>query len=282
MDTKIEYNERIDRLGMALRDLDADDRIRYQIPDEPDQEYAVLVDNATVRFNLSTERVTSLKEYFLKSIKKRLVYNEFYPLREINLKIKPGESWGIIGVNGSGKSTLLKLICQILKPYRGKVTINGTIAPLIELGAGMDNELSGRKNIYLNGAILGLSYKYIKEHYDEIVDFSELGNFVEVPLKNYSSGMRARLGFSVATMVRPQILIVDEVLAVGDYAFQQKCMKRMYEMVSGGTTVLFVSHSEASVKKICDHALWLDHGRCVMQGEVDEVCDAYKRHFGHL
>ena len=238
-------------------------------------EYAVIVDHATVRFNMASERIDNLKEYFIKLAKRELMFKEFLALKDVNLRIRPGESWGIIGTNGSGKSTLLKLICGIFKPYKGTVTVNGTIAPLIELGAGFDGELTARENIFLNGAVLGHDKHFMEAHFDEIVDFSELHNFLDMPIKNYSSGMAARLGFAIATMVRPDILICDEVLSVGDYAFQMKCEERMKELREGGTTVLFVSHSIDSVKSICRNALWLDHGVVRMTGHLDTVGDAY-------
>lgn len=238
---------------------------------------AVRVENATVRFNMASERIDNLKEYFIKLMQGKLMFQEFLALKSINLEVRQGEAWGIIGTNGSGKSTLLKLICGILKPYKGKVTVNGTIAPLIELGAGFDGDLTARENIYLNGAVLGYDRRFMKEHFEEIVDFAELKDFLDMPIKNYSSGMAARLGFAIATMVRPDILICDEVLSVGDFAFQQKCERRMQEMRSLGTTLLYVSHSIDSVRFVCDHALWIDHGNEVMHGEVTEVTDAYMR-----
>ena len=193
----------------------------------------------------------------------------------MSFEVKKGEAWGIIGTNGSGKSTLLKLICGILKPYRGTVEVNGSIAPMIELGAGFDGDLTASENIFLNGAVLGYDKKFMQEHFDEIVEFAELQDFLEMPIKNYSSGMAARLGFAIATVVRPDILICDEVLAVGDYAFQQKCERRMNEMRKEGTTLLYVSHSIESVKEVCDHALWLDKGAVKMSGDVEKVAEAY-------
>ena len=239
------------------------------------EEYAVNVEHATVRFNMATERIDNIKEYLVKLIKRELMFKEFLALKDVDFNVKKGESWGIIGVNGSGKSTLLKLICGILKPYRGRVCINGSIAPLIELGAGFDGDLTARENIYLNGAVLGYDKKFMQKHFEEIVDFAELWDFLDMPIKNYSSGMAARLGFAIATIVRPDILICDEVLSVGDYAFQQKCEKRMTEMRKRGTTLLYVSHSIDSVKSVCDHALWLEHGEVRMTGEVEEVGNAY-------
>ena len=220
------------------------------------EDTVVKVDNVSVRFNIASERIDNLKEYFIKLIRKELMFKEFFALKDVSLEIKRGEAWGFIGINGSGKSTLLKLICGILKPYEGKITVSGSIAPLIELGAGFDYDLTARENIYLNGAVLGYNEKFMKEHFDEIVEFAELQNFLDMPIKNYSSGMAARLGFAIATMVKSDILICDEVLAVGDYAFQLKCEKRMKELLDGGTTLLYVSHATESVKRLCDHALW--------------------------
>ena len=240
-----------------------------------DSEYAVIVDRATVRFNMASERIDNLKEYFVKLVRRELMFKEFLALKDVSLKIKKGEAWGIIGTNGSGKSTLLKLICGILKPYRGSVTVNGSIAPLIELGAGFDGDLTARENIYLNGAVLGYDKGFMQEHFERIVEFAELRDFLDMPIKNYSSGMAARLGFSIATIVRPDILICDEVLAVGDYAFQQKCERKMCEMREQGMTLLFVSHSIESVKEVCDHVLWIEKGLVQKSGMTEEICDSY-------
>lgn len=240
-------------------------------------DYAVEVDNVTIRFNMASEKVDNLKEYVIKLLKKELIFQEFLAVKDVSFKVKKGEAWALIGVNGSGKSTILKAISGILKPYKGSITVNGEVAPLIELGAGFDPNLTARENIYLNGTVLGHSKKYMDEHFDEIVDFAELWDFLDTPIKNFSSGMTARLGFSVATMVAPDILICDEILAVGDYLFQQKCMERMNKMLSGGTTLLFVSHNVDTVRKLCDHAIWLDHGVTKMAGEVNKVCDAYMK-----
>ena len=237
--------------------------------------YAVKVDHATVRFNMASEKIDNLKEYVVKLVKRELMFKEFLALKEVSFEVKKGEAWGIIGVNGSGKSTLLKLICGILKPYKGTVTVHGSMAPLIELGAGFEGDLTASENIYLNGAVLGHDKHFMQAHFDEIVDFAELWDFLEMPIKNYSSGMAARLGFAIATMVRPDILICDEVLSVGDYAFQQKCEKRMNEMRENGTTLLYVSHSTESVKKVCDHALWLQKGSVVDIGDVENVTKKY-------
>lgn len=233
------------------------------------------VDHVTIRFNLASQKIDNLKEYFIKLIKRELMFQEFLAVKDVSFQVAAGEAWGLIGTNGSGKSTMLKAISGILKPYQGKVTVNGSVAPLIELGAGFDPEMTARENIFLNGCVLGHSEKFMKEHFDEIVEFAELHEFLDSPLKNYSSGMRARLGFSIATMVKPDILIVDEILAVGDYKFRQKCEKRMKELLAGGTTLLYVSHSIDEVKRLCDHALWIDKGETRMIGEVNEVCNAY-------
>lgn len=233
------------------------------------------VDHVTIRFNLASQKVDNLKEYFIKLIKRELMFQEFLAVKDVSFQVRKGEAWGLIGTNGSGKSTMLKAISGILKPYQGKVTVNGSVAPLIELGAGFNPEMTARENIFLNGCVLGHTEKFMKEHFDEIVDFAELHEFLDSPLKNFSSGMRARLGFSIATMVKPDILIVDEILAVGDYKFRKKCEQRMKELLANGTTLLYVSHSISEVKRLCDHALWIDKGEMRMIGEVNEVCDAY-------
>ncbi len=240
-----------------------------------DEKYIVDVDDVTIRFNLASEKIDNLKEYFIKLVKHELMFQEFLALKNVSLKVKPGEAWGLIGVNGSGKSTLLKTICGILKPYKGTVTTRGTIAPLIELGAGFDMNMTARENVFLNGTVLGHSRKFMQEHFDEIIDFAELWDFLDVPIKNFSSGMQARLGFAIATMVQPDILVVDEILSVGDYQFQQKCYDRMEKMMGGGTTLLYVSHDVKSVRKLCDHAIWLEHGVVRKLGLVDEVTDEY-------
>ena len=239
-------------------------------------DYAIQVDHVTIRFNMASEKVDNLKEYMIKLLKKELIFQEFLAVKDVSLNIKRGEAWALIGINGSGKSTLLKAISGILKPYKGKITVNGEIAPLIELGAGFDPNLTARENIYLNGTVLGHSKKFMDEHFNEIVDFAELWDFLDTPIQNFSSGMSARLGFSIATMVKPDVLIVDEILAVGDFLFRQKCMERMENMLSGGTTLLFVSHNIKDVRNLCDHAAWLDHGILKMAGDVETVCDAYE------
>ena len=239
------------------------------------QEYMIDIEDATVRFNMASEKIDNLKEYFIKLLKHQLMFQEFLAVKDFSLKIKPGEAWGLIGTNGAGKSTMLKLISGILEPYKGTVKVNGTIAPLIELGAGFDMNLTARENIYLNGTLLGHSRKFIDEHFDEIVDFAELWDFLDVPIKNYSSGMQARIAFAIATMVRPDILIVDEVLAVGDFKFQEKCHQRMREMLDAGTTLLLVSHNIDDIRRLCDHAVWIDHGKIVTSGKAEEICDRY-------
>ena len=236
----------------------------------------IKVDNVSMCFNLSTQKHESLKEYLLAMVQGRLQYDEFYALRDVSLDIMPGDFYGLVGLNGSGKSTLLKTIAGVYKPTKGKVTVNGTIAPLIELGAGFDMDLTARENIYLNGTVLGFSPKYLDEKFDEIVEFSELQNFLDVPLKNYSSGMVARIGFAIATITKPDILIADEVLSVGDFLFQQKCEKRMQELMAGGTTVILVSHSIEQIERMYSKVAWLSHGRLKMNGDTETVCNAYK------
>ncbi len=240
-----------------------------------DKKIMIDVDHVTIRFNKANQKVDNLKEYFIKLLKRELMFQEFLAVKDVSFQVKAGEAWGLIGTNGSGKSTMLKAISGILKPYKGSITVNGSVAPLIELGAGFDNELTARENIFLNGCVLGHSEKFMQEHFQEIVDFAELHDFLDSPLKNFSSGMRARLGFSVATMVKPDILIVDEILAVGDYKFRQKCEKRMKELLAGGTTLLYVSHNINEVLRLCDHAIWIDKGVERMQGDAKTVCDAY-------
>lgn len=234
------------------------------------------VSNVSVRFNLEQEKTDTIKEYLLKLVKGQLHFNEFYALRDVSFNVERGDSLALIGTNGSGKSTMLKLIAGVLYPSRGKVSVKGSIAPLIELGAGFDIDLTARENIFLNGAVLGHSRAYMKKHFDEIVDFAEIEEFIDVPVKNFSSGMVARLGFSIATQVRADILVVDEILAVGDFLFQQKCYRRMEEMLSGGTTLLFVSHDAEMVKRMCRRAVWLNDGVMVDIGEAAAVCDNYR------
>ena len=241
-----------------------------------EQNSIISVKDVSMVFNLATEKVDSLKEYVLKLLKKELMMQKFYALREISLEIRPGEAVALIGSNGSGKSTLLKVIAGVMHPTTGSVQVRGSVAPMIELGAGFDPELTARENVFLNGAVLGHDRKFMEAHFDSIIDFAELWDFVDVPVKNYSSGMVARLGFAIATEIRADVLIVDEVLAVGDFRFQEKCKKRMEEMMSGGTTLLFVSHSTEQVRQLCQKAVWLKKGRMQMFGDVNEVCACYE------
>ncbi len=235
----------------------------------------ISVNGVSMVFNISKEKIDSIKEYVIKILKRQLMYTEFKALDNVSFRISKGEVVGLVGLNGSGKSTMLKIIAGVMKPTSGSVSVTGSVAPLIEVGAGFNGDLSGRENIFLNGYLLGFSKEYINEHLEEIIDFSELGEFIDVPLKNYSSGMKARLGFSIATTVKPQILIVDEVLAVGDYKFQEKCQQRISDMMTNNTTVLFVSHSINQVRKLCSRCIWLEKGRLLMDGPSGEVCDAY-------
>lgn len=234
------------------------------------------LDHVTVRYNLSRQKNKGLKEYMKAMARRELKFQEFIAINDVSLTIQPGESWGFIGTNGAGKSTLLKTITGILRPYKGTVRVAGSIAPLLELGAGFDQELTGRENIMMNGLILGMTKKQVMDYFDDIVEFSELEQFLDVPVKKYSSGMRARLGFAVATAARADILIADEVLGTGDRKFQQKCEARMANLLSGGTTLLFVSHSAPSVRRVCQKAMWLDHGEIQMVGPTEDVLTAYE------
>ena len=233
------------------------------------------VNDVSIRFNLEREKVNSVKEYFIRRMKGQIQYDEFWALRNITFQVERGDSVGLVGLNGSGKSTLLKTIAGVLKPTEGSVQIFGSVAPLIELGAGFDFDLTGRENVFLNGAILGYSRKQMLEYYDDIVEFSELSEFMDVPVKNYSSGMLSRLAFAIATIGHPDILIVDEVLSVGDFRFQQKCEERIKNMMGRDTTVLFVSHSIEQVKSICRHAIWLEKGHRKMMGTSEEIGQQY-------
>lgn len=236
----------------------------------------IQVDHVSMRFRMDTTHTTNLKEWFVKWIRRERKYEDFYALRDVSLEVERGEVMGIVGRNGSGKSTLLKVISGIYKPSAGTAVSAGRVAPMLELGSGFDMELSGTENIYLNGAILGFDEKHLKQKYDEIVAFSELADFIHVPLKTYSSGMVMRLAFSVATMIEPEILIVDEILAVGDPAFQKKSFDRMMEIIRGGTTVLFVSHNLDQIRSICTRVLWLDHGQVAEIGPTEEVLRHYE------
>lgn len=239
----------------------------------------IQVDNVSMRFRMANDRVNSLKEYVVSMLERRLEHEEFVVLDDISFHVKKGEVVGIVGKNGAGKSTLLKIIAGVLTPTKGKVTVNGNIVPMLELGAGFDMELSGRENIFLNGAILGYGREYLESKYDEILWFSELDGFIDMPIRNYSSGMLMRLAFSVASVVEPEILIADEILAVGDPGFQNKSRERMMELMSGGTTVLFVSHSIAQVEEMCDRVIWLQDHKIVMDDNVDVVCNEYKKYW---
>lgn len=236
----------------------------------------IRLDDVSMMFNMSSERIDNIKEYVIRMVKKELMFQQFWALKHISFELEKGESLGVVGLNGAGKSTLLKLIAGVMKPTEGVVYTGGGIAPLIELGAGFDEDLSAEENIYLNGAILGYSRDYMKARYEEIIEFAELQGFTQISLKNYSSGMKARLGFAVATMNVPDILILDEVLSVGDYKFQEKSFKRTKNILDSGATVIFVSHSVSQVRQICKKALWLENGELRMFGDVETVCSAYE------
>lgn len=237
----------------------------------------IVVDNVSMRFNLAKEKVDSLKEYIIKAFKGKIEHDEFWALTDVSFTVNRGDSVGLIGLNGSGKSTLLKTIARVLKPTKGSVKVNGKVAPLIELGAGFDFDLTGKENIYLNGALLGRSKKMMDEVLEEIIEFSELRDFMDVPMKNYSSGMLSRLAFSIAISGDADILIVDEVLAVGDHRYQEKCVQRIKDMMAKGTTVLFVSHSIEQIEAICNKVVWLKDGKVHMQGETAQICEIYKQ-----
>lgn len=236
----------------------------------------VEVNDVSMHFRMPGDRINSLKEYVVQLLSGKLKYNEFVALDHVSFTVNKGEVVGLIGHNGAGKSTILKVISGILKPTGGEVKTYGNVVPMLELGSGFDMELTGNENIFLNGAILGYSEEFLRAKYQEIIDFSELGQFINIPIRNYSSGMLARLAFSVATVVEPEILIVDEVLSVGDSSFQEKSRNRMLELMGGGTTVLFVSHSIPQIRDMCDRVVWLDHGKVKMIGNAAEVCDAYE------
>lgn len=236
----------------------------------------IVINHVSMMFNIASEQLTNLKEYFIKILKRQLHFKKFMALEDIDFVVNRGEQYGIVGTNGSGKSTLLKIIAGVMEPTKGRVAIGGTIAPLIELGAGFDMELTARENIYLNGALLGYSREFIQERFDDIVDFAEVRDFLDMPMKNYSSGMVARVAFSVATATIPDILVVDEALSVGDYLFQEKCEKRIAQLVNEhDTTLLFVSHSIEQVQRVCQKAVWIEKGHMRMIGDVDAVCEAY-------
>ncbi len=254
----------------------------YRQFNEPAQadEYAIEVNDVTMIFNMASEQLNNLKEYFIKLVRHELFFSEFRALKNVSFKVKRGDVVGLVGTNGSGKSTMLKIIAGVLEPSEGTCIVRGNIAPLIELGAGFDMELTARENIYLNGALLGYTRQFIDEKFDEIVDFAELRDFVDMPLKNYSSGMVARIAFAIATITEPDILIVDETLSVGDVFFQNKCEERIKHFIeSGEVTVLFVSHSIEQVERICKRAVWIEKGDLRMDGPVEEVCQAYRNQF---
>lgn len=241
-----------------------------------DNKPIIEISDVSMRFNLATEKHDTIKEYIVKLIKHQLMFNEFYALKNVSLTIDRGDSVALIGVNGSGKSTLLKCIAGVMSPTQGSIIVRGSIAPLIELGAGFDMDLTARENIYLNGAVLGHDRAFMDEHFDSIVDFVELWEFIDVSVKNFSSGMVARLGFAIATEVKADILVVDEVLSVGDYRFQEKCKERIADLLSGGTTLLFVSHSAEQVKELCKRAVWLDKGMVQMYADTHDTYSKYK------
>lgn len=237
----------------------------------------IKVENVKMKFNLSKERTDNLKEYVIKFLKRELHYEPFWALKGVSFEVNKGDKFGIIGLNGAGKSTLLKNIAGVMKPTEGKVWVKGSMVPLLEMGAGFDPDYTGRENIFLKGALLGYTRRFLEEKFDEIVEFSELEEFIDVPLKNYSSGMKARLAFSIATMVEPEILIVDEVLSVGDTKFQRKSREKMQSLLNEDATVLFVSHSTQQVKTICERAIWLHQGELIAEGSAEEVCDLYEK-----
>lgn len=239
-------------------------------------ENMIEVKNVSMRFNMTGDKINSLKEYFVQVATRKIAHKEFWALTDVSFDVYKGEVVGIIGHNGAGKSTILKVISGILNPTKGSVVAHGNIVPMLELGSGFDYDLTGRENIFLNGAILGYSEEFLKEKYDEILEFSELGEFIEMPIRNYSSGMLMRLAFSIATVVHPEIMIVDEILAVGDANFQAKSKKRMLELMGGGTTVLFVSHSISQIEEMCNRVIWLDHGKVKKVGEASKICADYQ------
>ncbi|MBR6402707.1 MAG: ABC transporter ATP-binding protein [Eubacterium sp.] len=241
------------------------------------QDAVLKVDNVSMKFNLSKEKHDSLKEYFIALMKNELKYNEFWALSDVSFELQKGDRLGILGYNGAGKSTLLKVIAGVFRPTVGSVTREGVLAPLIELGAGFDPQYTGLENIYLYGACLGYSHKFIDEKLQEIIDFSELKEFIDVPLKNYSSGMKARLGFAIATIVEPDMLILDEVLSVGDAKFRKKSEKKLMSLLDKGVTVLFVSHNTEQVRRICNKAIILDKGKIICSGDVEHVTDEYDK-----
>lgn len=242
-----------------------------------EKQIAIKVENVGMTFRIVNNKTRSIKNYLIQRIKRKISYKEFKALQNVNFEVYKGEVVGLVGLNGAGKSTLFKIIAGVLKPTYGTVVKHGSVAPLIELGAGFNGELSGIENIYLNGLLLGYSKKFIKEHMDEIIEFADIGDFIYNPVNNYSSGMKARLGFAIATAVQPDILIVDEVLSVGDFKFKQKCEVRIQEMISKGTTVLIVSHSQGLIEKICDRVVWLEKGQVKEIGNTKEIMKKYNQ-----
>ncbi len=240
------------------------------------QSAVVRVENVSVRYRVPHERISTFKEYAIRALQRRVTYDEFFALRDVTLEVSAGEVFGVIGRNGAGKSTLLRVISQVMKPSSGRIWRQGSVAPLLELGAGFHPELTGRENVFLNGALLGHSREEMRNRFDEIVDFAELENFIDTPIRNYSSGMQARLGFAVATAVQPEILIVDEVLSVGDERFQEKCTARIEEFQRNGATILLVSHQAKLVEELCNRAVWLDGGRAQAIGPAREVVQRYQ------
>ena len=241
---------------------------------------AIEVDNVSMKFNLSREKVDSLKDYIFKTIKREIQYNEFWALKNVSFSVEKGDRVGILGLNGAGKSTLLKVISGVFKPTEGHVDKHGKMVPLLELGARFDPQYTGKENIYLYGAMLGYTKKFIDSKYDEIVEFSELQKFMDVPVKNYSSGMKSRLGFSIATVVEPKILILDEVLSVGDAKFRKKSEKKIMSMFDSGVTVLFVSHSLEQVQRLCNKAMILEKGKLIAYGDIDPISEQYSKMIG--
>lgn len=276
------YKEILDGTSKKTVKSSVESPKRFDLHSSVQTDSIIQVNNISMRFNLAKEHTDTIKEYILKMLKHQILFQEFYALKNVSFTVNRGDSVAIIGSNGSGKSTLLKCIAGIMRPTNGEIIVQGDIAPLIELGAGFDPDLTARENIYLNGAVLGHDRKFMDEHFKRIVDFAELWDFIDVPVKNFSSGMVARLGFSIATEVQAEILVVDEILSVGDYQFQEKCKVRMTEMMKRGTTLLFVSHSEQQVKELCNKAIWLDKGSVVMFGESHSVVNAYRMPKGVL
>lgn len=270
-DDVVEHKDDIDAVELV-------DGERIQEPAGSDGDIVVHASDVSVVFNIANEKIQNLKEYFIKLAKRELMFKEFVAVDDVSFEVRRGDVFGLVGTNGSGKSTMLKVVAGVLMPSEGIIEVNGTISPLIELGAGFDMELTARENIYLNGALLGYSKKFMDEHIGEIIDFAELHNFMEMPLKNYSSGMVARIAFAIATVTDPDLLIVDEVLSVGDFLFQQKCEERIQSMISNGTTVLIVSHSTDQIERLCNRALWIEKSKLKMLGDAKDVCAAYREY----